>query len=172
MKMSITGTLLILLLAVLAHAVAEAQECGNQAGGMLCPSNLCCSSSGACGLGRQHCGDGCQSGACYPNRRCGSDAGGATCDANQCCSSLGYCGFGVYYCGDGCQSGACRADTKCGAGNVCGDNLCCSSWGYCGLGPEFCGTGCQNGACYDMSSSSSNAGRLAAEAAIILTASA
>ncbi|CAL4990955.1 unnamed protein product [Urochloa decumbens] len=163
--MSITWTMLILL-AALAHA-GTAQQCGNAAGGMLCPSNLCCSSSGACGLGRQHCGDGCQSGACWPNKRCGSAAGGATCDANQCCSSLGYCGFGVYYCGEGCQSGACRADTKCSDGNVCGDNLCCASWGYCGLGPEFCGAGCLNGACYDMDSS--RAGRLA-EAAIILSA--
>ena len=169
MKVSMAGTLILLLaaLALASVAVVEAAECGNEAGGMLCPSNLCSSSSGYCSLGRQHCDDGCQSGACYPNKRFGAAAGGATCDANQCCSSLGYCGFGVYYCGDGCQSGACRADAECGGGKVCGDNLCCSSWGYCGLGPEFCGTGCQTGACYDMPSAS-RAARLA-EAAIILS---
>ncbi|WVZ62383.1 hypothetical protein U9M48_012140 [Paspalum notatum var. saurae] len=144
-KMS-TLALVILAALTLAHA-AGAQQCGSQNDGMLCPNNQCCSKSGYCGLGSAYCGDGCQSGACCPNRRCGSQGGDQTCDANQCCSDLGYCGLGREYCGAGCQSGACWADVPCTVETPNPNNLCCSQWGYFGLGPEFCGDGCQAGAC-------------------------
>lgn len=39
-------------------------ECGKDAGGALCASNLCCSTYGSCGTGNNYCGAGCQSGPC------------------------------------------------------------------------------------------------------------
>ncbi|OEL17704.1 Lectin [Dichanthelium oligosanthes] len=151
MKMSMTAALLFLAALAIAHAGvgADATECGKQAGGKLCPDNVCCSKWGYCGLGKAYCGDGCQSGACCPNRRCGAQAGGATCDANQCCSQYGYCGLGPEYCASGCQSGAC-CEKRCGkqaGGTKCTNNYCCSKGGYCGLGSDYCGTGCQSGKC-------------------------
>ncbi|XP_039786942.1 lectin-like [Panicum virgatum] len=94
---------------------ARAQQCGQHAGGMLCPNNLCCSRSGRCGLGADYCGaglgvefcgDGCHSGACC-EQRCGWQAGGDACTNGYCCGRNGYCGLGGDYCGTGCQSGQC-----------------------------------------------------------------
>ncbi|WVZ49906.1 hypothetical protein U9M48_001225 [Paspalum notatum var. saurae] len=150
-----TLPLSLLTVAALTLGHAAAQQCGNETeGNTLCPDNLCCSKWGYCGLGAAYCGEGCQSGACCPNRRCGAQAGNATCDANQCCSRHGYCGFGSEYCRVGCQSqsGACWADLPCSKENPCPRNLCCSRSGFCGLGPEFCGLGCQGGACCEASS--------------------
>ena len=89
--------------AVMASAAtpARAQQCGQHAGGMLCPNNLCCSRSGRCGLGADYCGAGCQSGACCPSLRCGAPAGGAACPGNLSCDARGVCGLGVEYCGAG-----------------------------------------------------------------------
>ncbi|KAG2564724.1 lectin-like [Panicum virgatum] len=140
--MKTLALVIVAALTLIAHGVA--QECGNQNGGALCPSNLCCSRSGRCGLGRDFCGDGCQSGACCPSRRCGSFQ---TCDANQCCSAQGFCGLGRQYCGAGCQNGACWGDVRCTVQTPNPNNLCCSSSGFFGLGPEYCGAGCQAGAC-------------------------
>jgi len=39
----------------------SAEQCGQQAGGALCPGGLCCSSYGWCGTTDVYCGDGCQS---------------------------------------------------------------------------------------------------------------
>ncbi|XP_039843809.1 chitinase 1-like [Panicum virgatum] len=53
---------LVALLAAAAFAVtAQAQQCGWQAGGKLCPDCLCCSRDGFCGSTSAWCGDGCQS---------------------------------------------------------------------------------------------------------------
>ncbi|XP_057756235.1 endochitinase A2-like [Arachis stenosperma] len=53
--------LLILTLFLLHGGTAE--QCGSQAGGALCPNNLCCSRWGWCGTGDDYClvGNGCQS---------------------------------------------------------------------------------------------------------------
>ncbi|KAK1294163.1 Chitinase 5 [Acorus calamus] len=55
-KFSLLATLLIL--ACVAWEPVAGQNCG-------CPSNLCCSRFGYCGLGGDYCGSGCQSGPCY-----------------------------------------------------------------------------------------------------------
>ena len=39
-------------------------DCGAQAGGAICPDNLCCSAYGFCGASYDYCGPGCQSGPC------------------------------------------------------------------------------------------------------------
>ncbi|KAH0742895.1 hypothetical protein KY290_030888 [Solanum tuberosum] len=49
-------TILALLL-----SVANAQQCGSQAGGALCANGLCCSQYGYCGTTTAYCGSGCQS---------------------------------------------------------------------------------------------------------------
>uniref|UniRef100_A0ACD6ANJ5 Uncharacterized protein n=1 Tax=Avena sativa TaxID=4498 RepID=A0ACD6ANJ5_AVESA len=137
-----------------AAAAATAQpapvQCGQANNDMECPSNLCCSSWGYCGMDANYCGDGCQNGACYQSKRCGLQAGenATVCPNNYCCNTDGYCGYGKEYCGRGCQSGPCHADTKCGAGNLCPNNFCCSWSGYCGIGIRYCGKGCQSGACH------------------------
>ncbi|CAN6328332.1 unnamed protein product [Urochloa humidicola] len=109
-----------LALAVLAFAYAgspaHAQRCGVQAGGAVCPDNLCCSKYGYCGRSCDHCGTGCQSqctvhrGAGWapatarpPPHRCGAEVGGAACPGGLCCSQYGYCGLGAAHCGAGCQ---------------------------------------------------------------------
>jgi chitinase len=90
-----------------AAAPAHAQRCGAQAGGAMCPNNLCCSKYGYCGRSCDHCGAGCQSqcansGAAEP-RRCGAQGGGTACPDGLCCSRYGYCGLGLDHCGAGCQ---------------------------------------------------------------------
>ncbi|KAK9755625.1 hypothetical protein RND81_01G039000 [Saponaria officinalis] len=45
---------------------AQAQNCGSQAGGALCPGGDCCSQWGFCGTTPEHCGEGCQS-QCRPS---------------------------------------------------------------------------------------------------------
>ncbi|KAF8719822.1 hypothetical protein HU200_024580 [Digitaria exilis] len=110
-----------LALTVLAFAyaarLAHAQQCGAQAGGALCPNNLCCSKYGYCGRSCDHCGAGCQSqctagsahgGAATKPPRCGAQAGGAACPDGLCCSRYGFCGLGVDHCGDGCQGQCAR----------------------------------------------------------------
>ena len=54
------------LVLALLIAVAEAAECGSQGGGKICPDNECCSTYGFCDIGDSWCGQGCQSGPCYP----------------------------------------------------------------------------------------------------------
>ncbi|KAJ3691325.1 hypothetical protein LUZ61_020489 [Rhynchospora tenuis] len=44
----------------------QAEQCGSQAGGALCPDNLCCSQYGWCGNTSDYCGEGCQS-QCTPS---------------------------------------------------------------------------------------------------------
>ncbi|KAF8765691.1 hypothetical protein HU200_008191 [Digitaria exilis] len=112
-----------LVFAVLAFAYAaepaQAHQCGAQAGGALCPNNLCCSKYGYCGRSCDHCGAGCQSqcvaaggahGAAPATKppRCGAQAGGAACPDGLCCSRYGFCGLGVDHCGDGCQGKCAR----------------------------------------------------------------
>ncbi|OEL16989.1 Agglutinin isolectin 2 [Dichanthelium oligosanthes] len=155
---------LAVLALVYAAASAQAQaQCGSQAGGAVCPKNLCCSQYGYCGIGADYCGVGCQSqcsppgafGVGVPVAQCGSQAGGAMCPKNLCCSQYGFCGIGAAYCGVGCQSQCSPPDAfgvgvpvaQCGAqagGVVCSNNLCCSQYGFCGLGAAYCGTGCQS----------------------------
>jgi basic endochitinase B len=43
----------------------RAEQCGSQAGGAVCPNNLCCSKWGYCGSTTDYCGTGCQS-QCTP----------------------------------------------------------------------------------------------------------
>lgn len=50
---------MFLLLCLTGGAIAE--QCGSQAGGQLCPNNLCCSRYGWCGTTDEFCSDGCQS---------------------------------------------------------------------------------------------------------------
>ncbi|XP_056176234.1 basic endochitinase-like isoform X1 [Syzygium oleosum] len=57
---------LIPLLLLASALVATAQQCGSQAGGVLCPDELCCSKYGYCGSTEEYCGDDCQS-QCNPN---------------------------------------------------------------------------------------------------------
>lgn len=60
-----SGRLVVLLLVVCFSRLAESQNCGKQARGALCSSrSLCCSKWGFCGMTTEHCGAGCQSGAC------------------------------------------------------------------------------------------------------------
>ncbi|WVZ78403.1 hypothetical protein U9M48_026116 [Paspalum notatum var. saurae] len=120
----------LLLAVVVAVAFsARAEQCGSQAGGALCPNNLCCSQWGWCGSTTSYCGTGCQSqcnggggvGSPPPppppsppppaasGGQCGSQAGGALCPNGLCCSQWGYCGSTADYCGTGCQS-------QCGGG--------------------------------------------------------
>lgn len=57
--MKLSSLMLCLLLAFVHGATAE--QCGNQAGGALCPNGLCCSKFGWCGDTDSYCGEGCQS---------------------------------------------------------------------------------------------------------------
>lgn len=58
----LVGTLLTGVTSLTTPHLAFAQQCGSQAGGAVCPSNLCCSRYGYCGLGSGYCSIGCQSG--------------------------------------------------------------------------------------------------------------
>lgn len=58
---SIFSPLLILLLLLVLARQGEAEQCGHQAGGALCPGGLCCSEYGYCGTTDPYCGKGCQS---------------------------------------------------------------------------------------------------------------
>nr|CAB3469083.1 unnamed protein product [Digitaria exilis] len=73
------------LVTVLATATftvtVQAQQCGWQAGGKLCPGCLCCSKDGYCGSTDPWCGDGCQS-----QCNCGGGGGGGGGDD---CSAAG-----------------------------------------------------------------------------------
>ncbi|WZZ29443.1 hypothetical protein YC2023_012844 [Brassica napus] len=63
------NTLLPLLLLILSFLLSfsSAEECGQQAGGALCPNNLCCSPFGWCGDTEPYCKrPGCQS-QCTPD---------------------------------------------------------------------------------------------------------
>ena len=61
-------TLLLLLLNFLfLLSFSSAEQCGRQAGGALCPNNLCCSEYGWCGSTEAYCAlPGCQS-QCTPS---------------------------------------------------------------------------------------------------------
>ena len=63
-----------------------------------CPTGMCLSQHGYCGVGDTYCGDGCRSGPCYNN----------PCPVGMCLSQHGYCGTDDDYCGVGCQAGPCR----------------------------------------------------------------
>ncbi|GJM88522.1 hypothetical protein PR202_ga04594 [Eleusine coracana subsp. coracana] len=52
-------------------APVRAPQCGAQAGGALCPNDLCCSQFGYCGVTDDYCGRGCQS-QCGVNARSGA----------------------------------------------------------------------------------------------------
>uniref|UniRef100_A0A2P2LEU5 Uncharacterized protein MANES_11G106100 n=1 Tax=Rhizophora mucronata TaxID=61149 RepID=A0A2P2LEU5_RHIMU len=67
LNLIVSSLLLLLLLSLLVGSSAE--QCGNQAGGALCPGGLCCSQFGWCGNSDAYCGAGCQS-------QCGSGGGG------------------------------------------------------------------------------------------------
>ncbi|TMW80603.1 hypothetical protein EJD97_017871 [Solanum chilense] len=60
MKMMKFFVLVVTILALLL-SVANAQQCGSQAGGALCANGLCCSQYGYCGTTPDYCGQGCQS---------------------------------------------------------------------------------------------------------------
>lgn len=99
--------------------------CGSQSPlGAICQGSgfgECCSASGWCGDTADHCGAGCQSGACTqpdPNTdsistdgMCGSNTPNKSICAGSgfgdCCSASGWCGNTADHCGAGCQSGAC-----------------------------------------------------------------
>ncbi|CAN1226108.1 unnamed protein product [Linum perenne] len=51
----------LVTLALLFIATASAQNCGRQAGNVVCPGGLCCSQFGWCGNTPDHCTTGCQS---------------------------------------------------------------------------------------------------------------
>ncbi|XP_038706426.1 endochitinase-like [Tripterygium wilfordii] len=68
MKLWVLVLLSLLLSCLLA---CSAEQCGTQAGGAVCPNNLCCSQWGWCGTTIDYCGPGCQS-------QCGG--GGASVD--------------------------------------------------------------------------------------------
>nr|TKW27433.1 LOW QUALITY PROTEIN: hypothetical protein SEVIR_3G256200v2 [Setaria viridis] len=146
-----TAALALAVLALAyAAAPAHAQRCGAQAGGALCPNNLCCSKYGYCGRSCDHCGTGCHS-------QCAHGGGAARRPEARCApttsAAYGYCGRSCDHCGAGCQSqcahggGAAPAKPRrCGAqagGAACPHGLCCSRYGYCGLGGDHCGAGCQ-----------------------------
>ncbi|XP_039786941.1 lectin-like [Panicum virgatum] len=120
---------------------ARAQQCGQHAGGMLCPNNLCCSRSGRCGLGADYCGAGCQSGACCPRPRAPATSAATRAASAASASSTAAPGrdaAGNVTCGHGGATAGWRA---------CPGNLCCGHFGRCSLGVEFCGDGCHSGAC-------------------------
>jgi hypothetical protein len=57
--------------------LAAAEQCGKQAGGILCPNNLCCSQYGYCGDTSAYCDPpGCQS-QCHGGSS-GGGSGGST----------------------------------------------------------------------------------------------
>ncbi|KAG5530092.1 hypothetical protein RHGRI_030453 [Rhododendron griersonianum] len=58
--MRILALISLSLLSILG-ALAQNEQCGSQAGGIVCPGGLCCSKWGFCGTTLDHCGDGCQS---------------------------------------------------------------------------------------------------------------
>uniref|UniRef100_A0A0D9WUA6 chitinase n=1 Tax=Leersia perrieri TaxID=77586 RepID=A0A0D9WUA6_9ORYZ len=61
---------LALLVAMVAAAVAvRGEQCGRQAGGVVCPNCMCCSQYGWCGTTSDYCGGGCQS-------QCSGNCGG------------------------------------------------------------------------------------------------
>ncbi|KAH0650018.1 hypothetical protein KY284_029930 [Solanum tuberosum] len=60
MKMMKFVVVIVTILALLL-SVANAQQCGSQAGGALCANRLCCSQYGYCGTTPAYCGPGCQS---------------------------------------------------------------------------------------------------------------
>ena len=62
-----------------------------------CPAGMCLSKFGFCGNTTEHCGDGCQAGACY----------GGPCPPGMCLSQFGFCGTDDAYCGAGCRAGPC-----------------------------------------------------------------
>ncbi|XP_021887857.1 endochitinase CH25-like [Carica papaya] len=64
MKMRFWSLVFCLLLSPLLGS-SSAEQCGQQAGGALCPGGLCCSQYGWCGSTEDYCGDGCQS-QCNP----------------------------------------------------------------------------------------------------------
>ncbi|XP_062230344.1 LOW QUALITY PROTEIN: chitinase 7-like [Phragmites australis] len=87
MKVLAVGVLALAFATVPAHA----QQCGGQAGGVLCPDGLCCSQYGYCGTTDDYCGAGCQS-------QCGGAVGGgvAPVKAEQCGRQAGgACAGGV-----------------------------------------------------------------------------
>jgi hypothetical protein len=149
MKLVVVAALAVL---ALASTAVTADRCG--AGGrsngqpLECPKNLCCSKEGSCGMGKLYCGDGCQSGSCYVNKRCDATV---PCGNNYCCSSDGYCGLGSRYCGAGCKSGPCASPRLCDANNECPNNLCCgvgpNGQQECGAGPTYCDGNCKSGPC-------------------------
>lgn len=64
---ALVGMMFLVILQLLQLSAAE--QCGTQAGGALCPNNLCCSQYGWCGSTSDYCGNGCQS-------QCGGGGGG------------------------------------------------------------------------------------------------
>ncbi|XP_058780911.1 endochitinase A2-like [Vicia villosa] len=58
------SALVVVILVVIGSSrwcLADKAQCGSQAGGALCPNQLCCSAWGFCGSTPIYCGDGCQS---------------------------------------------------------------------------------------------------------------
>ncbi|TVU12891.1 hypothetical protein EJB05_46557, partial [Eragrostis curvula] len=65
MAKMVRAVAVVAVLALLFTVAARGQECGVQAGGLLCPDFKCCSQWGYCGNSLDFCGDGCQS-QCQP----------------------------------------------------------------------------------------------------------
>ncbi|KAI4297845.1 hypothetical protein L6164_037710 [Bauhinia variegata] len=58
MKMRFGSTFVVLCTLL---SLSTAEQCGWQAGGVLCPGGSCCSKYGWCGTTNDYCGEGCQS---------------------------------------------------------------------------------------------------------------
>ena len=98
-------------------------RCGPEHGNTVCgdwADGGCCSSSGFCGNGPSHCGNGCQSGPCLEaaetsDGTCGPNYGNSICGSwpgGSCCSTSGYCGGDDDHCGIDCISGPCDSSAK------------------------------------------------------------
>ncbi|KAJ5726245.1 glycoside hydrolase [Penicillium malachiteum] len=97
-------------------------------------STGCCSTSGWCGTGDDHCG----AGNCVDTCDFKLDCDASNPCETGCCSNAGYCGLGPDFCGaDVCVSG-CDSKAECDPGfgaewatsSKCPLNVCCSD--YCG----------------------------------------
>jgi hypothetical protein len=124
--------------------------CGDgKLGNGTCPfADLCCSSSGWCGISDLHCRTYCGNGR-IGNGRCPSL--GSKSDP-LCCSQSGWCGTTLAYCSaKGAVAaavggtGAAKGDAFCGDGSLgngqCADSkVCCSPSGWCGTSAAYCRT--------------------------------
>ncbi|KAG2443822.1 hypothetical protein HXX76_002165 [Chlamydomonas incerta] len=95
---------------------ANSKECCSQYG--YCAIGIACF-FGICGTTIDHCGNGCQGGACLTMPPPPPGDSGVMCGdghinngrcmfSKECCSQYGYCGTTDEHCGEGCKGGACK----------------------------------------------------------------